>query len=573
VNRCHISVSHRQCALRALAATLLFAGLPALSAEYDLVIRGGMIIDGSGGTPFTGDVAVLGERIAVVDASVSGTGATELDAAGLAVSPGFIDVESSAYESLPQDGRGVSDITQGITLTVFGEEPHDLMNDRIRAEVLSGRNVDFDYPITWNTLDGFLDYLEQRGVSENIASLTGITSIRKVVVGWDDRAATPAELARMQELVRQAMRDGAVGVGICLSYDLAKFTNTAELTAMAAAAAEFGGVYSTGLRSESGEIIDALDEAIGIGRNAGVKVIVNHAKVSGAAHWDKLDAVIARIEAARAAGVDVYTDMYHYPALWTALSSAIPPWAVDGGFAVLLERLRDPESRRRILTDMRNWTGGWDNYVALAGRPENVIFLRFKNRDMNRLLGKTLADAARELRVSPEEAVLDLLLQNGEEIWSAFFTMSEDNIRRQVTLPWMMFGSDSMPIAAEEPFTLSLTHPRTYGSVARLLSDYVRDQELLPLQEAVRKLSALPAVVFGFRDRGRLKAGYFADVVVFDPAAIEDHATFTDPHRYSTGVRHVFVNGTQVLKDGVHTGAKPGHVIRGPGWVGRRSAS
>ncbi len=559
---------------RLLLAALALLGAPLLhGAEFDVLIRNGLIVDGSGAPPRIADVALHGERIAAVGADIAGRGALELDATGFAVSAGFVDVESSAYESLPQDGRGVSDITQGITLTIFGEEPHDLLDQRIRAEMLAGRNVDFDYPVTWNTLGGFLDFLEQRGVSENVASLTGVTNIRKFVVGWDNRAPSAEELADMQELVRTAMREGAVGVGVCLSYDLAKFTSTAELTAMAEAAGEFGGVYSTGLRSESGEVLAALDEAITIGRAAGTRVIVNHFKVSGADHWNQLDAAIARVEAARRDGVELYAAMYPYKALWTALSSVLSPWALDGGFESLLGRLREPVTRSRILAELRAWSGGWDNYLALAGRPENVLFLRFKNRELNRLLGKTLADAARELGVTPEEAVLDLLVRNDGEIWSAFFTMSADNVRRQLALPWMMYGSDSMPVAAEEPFTRSLTHPRTYGSVARLFSDYARDGKVLTLQEAVRRLSALPAEVFGFRERGRLQPGFYADVVVFDPATIEDHATFPDPHRYSTGVRDVFVNGTRVLKDGVHTGAKPGHVLRGPGWTGRRYAS
>lgn len=560
--------------LQALLVALVLLAAPLLhGAEFDVVIRNGLIVDGSGTPPRIADVALRGEHIAAVGVGIAGRGTLELDATGLAVSPGFVDVESSAYESLPQDGRGVSDITQGITLTVFGEEPHDLMDERIRAEMLVGRNVDFDYPVTWNTLGGFLDFLERRGVSENVASLTGITNIRKFVVGWENRKPGAAELARMQELVRAAMRDGAVGVGVCLSYDLAKFTSTAELVAMAAAAGEFGGVYSTGLRSESGEVLDALDEAITIGRAARVRVIVNHFKVSGADHWDKLEAAAGKVEAARRDGVEVYAAMYPYTALWTALSSVLPPWALDGGFESLLGRLREPGTRSRILADLRAWSGGWDNYLALAGSAENVMFLRFKNRELNRLLGKTLADAARELGVTPEEAVLDLLVRNDGEIWSAFFTMSADNVRRQLGLPWMMYGSDSMPVAAEEPFTRSLTHPRTYGSVPRLLSDYVRDGKTLTLQEAVRRLSVLPAEVFGFRARGRLQPGFYADVVVFDPATVEDHATFPDPHRYSTGVRDVFVNGTRVLKDGVHTGAKPGHVLRGPGWTGRRDES
>lgn len=306
---------------------------------------------------------------------------------------------------------------------------------------------------------------------------------------------------------------------------------------------------------------------------AGVRVIVNHAKVSGADHWDKLGAVIGKIESARRDGVELYAAMYPYTALWTALSSVLPPWALDGGFEALLGRLREPDARRRILADLRAWTGGWDNYLALAGSAENVMFLRFRNQELNHPLGKTLAQAARELGVTPEVAVLDLLVRNEGEIWSAFFTMSADNLRRQLALPWMMYGSDSMPVAAEDPFTRSLTHPRTYGSVARLFSDYVREGKALTLEQAVHRLSALPAEVFGFRERGRLQPGYYADVAVFDPGAIEDHATFPDPHRYSTGVRDVFVNGTRVLKDGVHTGAKPGHVLRGPGWVGRRGRS
>jgi N-acyl-D-amino-acid deacylase len=554
-----------------LAAVLLLLASPprVLPDDWDVLIRGGTIIDGSGAEPFVADLAVQGDRIAAIGELRGAAAAVEVDATGLAVSPGFIDVESSSYESLPQDGRGLSDLTQGITLTVFGEEPHDLLEGAIRDEMLSGRNPDFDYPVEWRTLGEFLDVLARRGIAENVASFTGITNMRKHVVGWDDRRATPEQIVRMQGLVRNAMRDGALGVGICLSYDLAKFTDTAELTALAAAAGESGGVLSIGLRSESGEVFKALDEAIGIARDARVTAIVNHAKVSGAANWNKLDGFIERIERARGNGVELYAAMYYYPALWTALSSSLPPWALDGGFAALLRRLHDAEQRARIAADMRASSGGWDNYIALAGKPDNVLFLRVKNRALERFQGRTLADAMAWYGLPAEEAALRLLMENDEEIWTAYFTVSGENIRRQVALPWMLTGSDAMAIAVEEPFTRSMTHPRTYGNVPRLLSDYVREQRLITLPEAVRKLTSVPARVFGLAGRGLLRPGHYADVAIFDPMAIEDHATFAAPHRYSTGVHHLFVNGVPVLKDGVYTGALPGKVLRGPGWSGR----
>jgi N-acyl-D-amino-acid deacylase len=568
---CGLTLSLCLCARVAGAGGILTSesadAVPQATA-VDVLIRGGTIYDGSGGEPFVGDVAIRGDRIALVGDGRDFTAKLNIDAGGLAVSPGFIDMESSSYETLPEDGRGISDITQGITLTVFGEEPTGLMNDRLREEKRSGRNPNFSYPIEWSTLGGFLAFLEARGTSENFAAFAGITEIRKYVVGWENRPPTGDELARMQELVRGAMREGAMGVGICLSYDLAKFTNTEELTAMALAAAESGGIISLGLRSESGEIFDALAEAIAIARRAELKLVINHLKVSGAGNWDKLDGVIDRIEAARDEGVMIYASMYFYPALWTALSSVIPPWAHEGGMPAMLQRLAEPETRFRILSEMRNWRGSYDNYVALAGKPENVLFLRFKNGALVHWQGKTLADVMEARGVPAEEAVLDLLIENGGEIWTAFFTMAEENIRRQVRLPWVMYASDSEAIASEPPFTLTLAHPRAYGSIPRLFSDYVREARLIYLEEAVRRLTSLPASVLGIRERGMLAEGYYADVVIFDPRAIEDHATFAEPHRYSTGVQHVFVNGTQVLRDGRHTGALPGRFVRGPGWTG-----
>jgi N-acyl-D-amino-acid deacylase len=559
-----------------VAATLLQgvaagAAAGAEGAEYDVVIRGGTIYDGSGRDPYKGDVALRGDRIAAVGALGSATGRQEIDASGLAVSPGFVDMVSGSFETLPVDGRAMSDVTQGVTLTLFGEgETFSIMNERMAKEIRSSLPAAYDYPLEWNSLDGFLTYLERRGVSVNFASLIGAVTVRKYVVGWDDRAPTPEELARMQELVRQGMREGAMGLGICISYDPARYTTTPELIALAKAAGEFGGIYATGMRSESGDVLAAVDEVISIARAAGVKANIDHAKVSGKAHWDQLDAFVRKVEAARAEGVQLYAGMYYYPALWTGLSSSIPPWAFDGGFARMLERTRDPELRPKILAAIRDPDGGYENFYALAGSPDKITFIRFKNEQLNHLLGHTLADAARERGKTPEETILDLLAENGDEIWAAFFTMSEEQVETKLKQPWMMFTSDSGAIAAEPPFTLASTHPRTYGNVPRLLGHYVRDRQLITLQEAIRKLTSLPASVLGITDRGLLATGNYADVVVFDPATIRDNATFEKPHQYSTGVRQVFVNGTQVLRDGVHTGAKPGRAVRGPGWVGRQ---
>ncbi|WP_437622078.1 N-acyl-D-amino-acid deacylase family protein [Sorangium sp. So ce1151] len=542
------------------------AGPIAEPAGYDIILRNGTIYDGSGEAPFTGDVGVRGDRIVAVGELGPAAGKTEIDAKGLAISPGFIDTVSFSYEVFPADSRALSKIYQGVTLEVFGEgDSPGPLTSAMKAEIKS-RQYQFKFELPWTTFGGYLDYQASKGAGVNFGSYVGATTVRRHVIGDSSRAPTPEELAQMQALVRQAMREGALGLTACLSAPPASYAQREELTALARAAAELDGIYEVGLRHESNGVLEALDEALDVARGAGARAEVVLFKQSGERNWPKLDAMIAKIEAARAGGTGVTATMYTYTALSTALSSAIPSWAHDGGFGALLARLRDPEQRGRIIREMRGWKDGWEQLIALSGTPENVILLKLDD-PMRQYQGKTLADVMRARGVSAEEAAVDLLRDTGNEVWGAFKTMSEDNLRREIALPWMGFASGDTASAAEGTFLQSLVHPRAYGNVPRLLGKYVRDDGVISLQEAVRRLTSLPASNLRIRDRGALKPGFFADIVVFDPATVRDNATFPAPHAYATGVRHVLVNGVAVLEDGRHTGALPGRPVRGPGWT------
>ncbi len=550
-------------ALRALPAALALAAC-APAPAYDVVIRGGTLLDGSGDAPRTGDVAIVGDSIVAVG-TVEGRGRTEVDAAGLAVAPGFINMLSWANESLIQDGRSLSGIRQGVTLEVMGEgDSMGPLSDTLRADRLSQQG-DIRYPITWRTLRGYQDSLVKKGISTNIASFVGATTVRINQVGWDDRAPTAAELAAMQAEVRQAMEEGALGVGSSLIYAPAFYAKTPELVALAKVAGEYGGMYISHMRSEGARLEEAVDELLTIAREAGIRAEIYHLKAAGNANWPKMARVLARLDSARAAGVQVTADLYPYPAGATGLDAAMPPWVQEGGYAAWAKRLQDPAIRARVAREMRTSTDQWESLLLAAGSPDRVVLAEFKADSLKQYTGKTLAEVATLRGTSPEEAAMDLVIRDGTRVGTIYFIMNEDNIAAQLRKPWVSVGSDAASLAPEGVFLKSNPHPRAYGTFARILAKYVRTDSVLTLQEAVRRMTSLPAENLRLRRRGRLAPGHYADVVVFDPATVQDLATFEQPHQLSTGVRDVFVNGTAVLRGGEHTGATPGRVVLGPG--------
>ena len=557
------------------ARARLFA-LPVLLAAcgptYDVVIRHGTVYDGTGGVPAQADVAIRGDSIVAVGGAVRGRGRTEIDAAGLAVAPGFINMLSWANEDLIQDGRSQGDIRQGVTLEVMGEgESMGPLTDSMKAEA-ARQQGDIRYPITWTTLGEYLDTLVGRGISTNVASFVGATTVRIHEIGYADRPPTPAELQRMRALVRQAMDEGALGVGSSLIYAPAFYAGTDELVALAEEAGRSGGMYISHMRSEGNRLLEAVDELITIARRARVPAEIYHLKAAGRANWGKLDSVIARVERARAEGRRITADMYTYTAGATGLDAAMPPWVQEGGLEAWRRRLQDPAIRARVAREMRTPTTAWENLYLAAGSPENVLLVGFKQDSLKPLTGKTLAAVARMRGMSPEETAMDLVVRDDSRVGTVYFLMSEDNVKREIALPWVSFGSDAGSMTPEGVFLKSSTHPRAYGNFARLLGRYVRDEHAITLQEAIRRLTSLPAENLKLRRRGSLRPGFYADVVVFNPDSIADHATFDRPHQFATGVVHVFVNGVQVLRGGEHTGAKPGRVVRGPGWALWRSA-
>lgn len=535
---------------------------------YDVVIRGGTIYDGSGEPGYVGDVAIKGDRIVAVGDIGAAAGEAEVDASGLAVSPGFINMLSWAVESLIEDGRGMSDIKQGVTLEVFGEgRSMGPLTDSMKTEAVA-RQGDIRYDIEWTTLGEYLEFLENKGVSPNVASFIGATTVRIHELGYEDRAPTTEELARMQDLVRQAMKEGAMGVGSSLIYAPAFFAETDELIALAKAAGEYDGMYISHLRSEGGRLLEAIDELVTIAREADVPAQIYHLKMAGKSNWDKFDAAVEKVEAAHAEGLAITADMYTYPAGATGLDAAMPRWVQEGGLEAWIERLKNPEIRGRVIEEMRTPTDAWENMFIEAG-PEKMLLAGFKNEALKPLAGKTLADVAALRGTSPADTAIDLVIEDGGRVLTVYFLMSEDNVRKMTALPWVSFGSDAEASAPEGVFLKSSTHPRAYGNFARLLAKYVREEKMLTLAEAIRRLTSLPAQTLKIEDRGALEPGYFADIAIFDPDTVQDHATFEQPRQYATGMVHVFVNGAQVLKDGEHTGATPGRVVRGPGWKPR----
>ena len=553
----------------ALAVAALFATSAAPApASYTVLIRGGTIYDGSGGDPYVGDVALKGDKIVYVGPHAPGRATRVIDAKGKAVSPGFINMLSWAVESLIQDGRGMSDTRQGVTLEVFGEgDSMGPLTPRMKKLAVQ-RQGDIKYPIRWTTLAEYLEYLQKKGVTPNVASFVGATTVRVHELGEKDADPTPEQLNRMRALVRQAMKNGALGVGSALIYSPATYAETPELTALVSEAGKCGGMYISHMRSEGNRLLESIDELIAISRDSGAPAEIYHFKQAGKPNWGKLDAAIAKVEAARASGQRITANMYTYTAGATGLDAAMPPWVQSGGLEAWIERMKDPANRERLVKEMRTPTNDWENLLLLSGSPDNVLLVSFKNPKLKPLTGKTLAEVAKMRGKSPEETAMDLVIEDGSRVGTVYFIMSEDNVKRETGLPWMSFGSDEASPAPEGVFLKSQSHPRAYGNVARLLGKYVRDEHSATLQDAVRRLTSLPATNIGIKQRGSLKPGYYADVVVFDPATIQDHATFAKPDQLATGVNDVFVNGVQVLRNGKHTGAKPGRVVRGPGWTG-----
>ncbi|KPL12444.1 MAG: aminoacylase [Bacteroides sp. SM23_62] len=533
---------------------------------FDIVLRNGTVYDGSGSPSFVGDIAINADTILAIGNLESAHGKIELDVDGMAVAPGFINMLSWAQESLIEDGRSQSNIRQGVTLEVMGEgwSMGPLTPSMKKENTEQQGDIKFD--IEWTTLGEFLEYLEKKGVSCNIASFVGATTIRVNALGYEDRPPTPAELDKMKELVREAMEEGAVGISSSLIYAPAFFADTEELIELCRVVSSYNGLYITHMRSEGEKLLEGIDEVIRIAEEAGIPAEIYHLKAAGTNNWYKMNGAIAKIDSARQAGLHITADMYNYTAAGTGLYATMPQWVQEGGHDAWVARLKDPEIRERVIRDMRQPGKDWENFFYMSGSPENIMLVGFKQDSLKYLTGKTLAQVAEIRHTSPAETIIELVVQDNSRVDAIYFLMSEENIRKQIALPWVSFGSDEQSLAPEGVFLKSNPHPRAYGNFSRLLGKYVRDENIFPLQEAIRKLTHLPAENLKIKKRGLLKEGYYADIVVFDPEKIQDHATFENPHQYATGVMHVFVNGQQVLKDGEHTGTTPGRIIRGPGY-------
>jgi N-acyl-D-amino-acid deacylase len=533
---------------------------------YDVIIRNGMIYDGNGKEPYKGDIGIKNDTIAFIGDLSKATAKNEIDANGNAVAPGFINMLSWATQSLIEDGRSQSDIRQGVTLEVMGEGwSMGPFNPSMKEREQKSQG-DIKYKIEWNTLGEYLNFLEKKGVSCNFASFVGATTIRDYVIGEDNREPTAPELDSMKLLVRQAMEEGALGVGSSLIYPPAFFAKTEELIELCKEASKYGGSYISHMRSEGSKLHEAVQELITIAREANIHAEIYHLKAAGKDNWGKMDSVIRRVERARAEGLNVTADMYTYIAGGTGLTATMPPGLQDGGFGKLRERLQDPAIRQQLKNDMNSKTDKWENFYYAVGTPENILVVGFKQDSLKKYIGKSLAAVAKLRGKSPEETAMDLIVQDSTRVECIYFLMDENNVKKQIAIPWVSFGSDEGSYEPAGVFLKFNPHPRAYGNFARVLGKYVRDEKIISLQEAIRKLSKLPATNLKLQKRGELKVGSFADIVIFDPAKIKDNATFDKPHQYAEGMIHVFVNGAQVLKDGEHTGAKPGRFVKGPGW-------
>ena len=533
---------------------------------YETIIRNGMIYDGNGNEPFKGDIAIVNDTIAFIGDLSKDFAKNEIDAKGMAVAPGFINMLSWANTSLIEDGRSQGDIRQGVTLEIMGEgESMGPLNVRMKEEMQNGQS-DIKYKVVWNTLGEYLNYLEKKGISCNVASFVGATTVRSYVIGEDNRQPTPAESDSMKLLVRQAMEEGALGVGTSLIYPPAFFAKTDELISLCSEASKYGGSYISHMRNEGNHLLEALEELITIAKQANIHAEIYHLKAAGKNNWNKMDSLISRVDRARKEGLDITADMYTYIASATGLTASFPPSLQDGGFDKLWKRLQDPDIRTQMKKAMNTNATDWENTYYGAGGAEHVLLLGFHKDSLRKYIGKTLAEVARLRGTPPEETAMDLIVEDSTRIDVSYFSMNEDNVKKQIALPWVSFGSDAGSLSTEGVFLKTNTHPRAYGNFARVLGKYSRDEKVISLTEAIRKLSKLPATNLKIKNRGELKSGNFADIVIFDPANVQDHATFEKPHQYATGVIHVFVNGVQVLKDGEHTGAKPGRFVKGPGY-------
>jgi N-acyl-D-amino-acid deacylase len=553
--------------MRALAVLLLLsAAQPVVAQGFDTVISGGTIYDGTGAPGFKGWVALSGDRVAAVGRGEAPKATRTIDATGKAVAPGFINMLSWATESLLLDGRGLSDLKQGVTLEVMGEGWSMGPYSADMKKVLTRQQQDFKYAIDWTTLGEYLAKLEKAGISPNVASYVGATTVRIHEIGAGDVDPTPAQLGSMAKLVREAMNEGAMGVGSSLIYAPASYAETPELVVLAKASAGCGGSYISHMRSEGAQIEAAVDELIRIARESGGPAEMYHMKLSGKDNWGKLPVVLKKVTDARAEGLQIWGNMYVYPAGATGLDASMPTWVQAGGIDAWVARLKDPATRAKVIAEMRGKPVGWENLARSAGDPSKVMFIGFRNEKLRPLIGKTLAEVMALRGTSAEDTIIDLVIEDGSRVDTVYFLMSDENVKATASLPWVTLGSDAEASAPEGLFLKSSTHPRAYGNVARFLGKYVRDEKVDTLEGAVRRLSGLPAERLKLADRGFLKPGMAGDVVVFDPATIADRATFEKPQQYAVGVSHVWVNGVQVLADGAHTGAKPGRFVKGPGF-------
>jgi N-acyl-D-amino-acid deacylase len=553
--------------MRLALLVLLFGCVVVSAQDFDVIIRNGAVYDGSGSEAQHVDLAIKGDRIAGLGDFSKASAKTIVNASGLVVAPGLINMLSWSTESLIQDGRSQSEIRQGVTTEIMGEgESMGPVNDRVR-EVMLKQQADIKYDIKWNTLAEYLQFLEKRGISCNVASFVGATTIRANVIGFDDRAPTPQELDQMRELVRKEMEAGALGIGTSLIYPPAFYAKTEELIELCKVAAKYKGKYISHMRSEGNQLFEAFDELVRIAREANIPAEVYHIKAAGQKNWPKVDGLLARIEKAQREGLNIRANMYTYTAAGTGLDACFPPWTEDGGYEALFKRLRDPATREKIKAEVSVDSDKWENLYLAAGSPDKILLVGFKSDKLKPLTGKTLAEVTKMRGKDPIDTAMDLVAEDESRISTVYFLMSEENVKKELAKPWISFGSDEASQAPEPPFTKSNPHPRAYGNFARVLGKYCRDEKIISLPEAIRRLSAQPATNLGLDHRGLLKEGMFADVVVFDPATITDHATFEKPHQYATGMKHVFVNGAQVIKDGEHTGAKSGRALWGPGKV------
>lgn len=550
------------------AALLQSAAPPPRDPDYDTLLKGGTIYDGTGSAPVTGDVAIKGDRIVYVGPKAPGTARETVDAAGLAISPGFINMLSWATESLVADGRGLSDIRQGVTLEVFGEgeSPGPLTPEMKRLAVQ--RQGDIQYPVEWNTLAEYLDWLSKRGIAPNVASFVGAATVRINVLGEEDVDPTPEQLARMRMIVAREMRDGAVGVGSSLIYAPASYAETPELIALVDEAAKCDGLYISHMRSEGDRLLEAIDELIGIAKATGARAEIYHFKQAGQDNWHKIDAAIERVETARKAGLRITADMYPYDIAGSGLDASMPTWVQAGGLEKWIERLKDPAVRARLADEIGKPGVGWENLFLASGGASGVIAVGFKSEKLKPLTGKTIAEIAAMRGKSPQETMMDLVIEDGSRVGVLYRMMNEANVARATALPWMSFGSDAGAMAPEGAFLKSRPHPRAYGTFARALGHYARDQQRMPMAEAIRRMTSLPATNLGLRQRGQIAVGYHADLAVFDPKTFIDRATVEQPQAFATGMRNVYVNGIAVLRDGEPTGVKAGRFVRGPGWTG-----